>query len=273
MATPIGNLQDLSARAISVLQNVALIAAEDTRHSQTLFRQFNIRSQCLPYHEHSAEKTARAVISELAAGQDVALISDAGTPLISDPGYRLIDQVQTAGYRVSPIPGACALVAALSASGLPTDAFRFYGFLPAKSAARIRRLESLQDSPDTLVFYEAPHRIAEFCRDCSTVFGAERQAVLARELTKQFETIARGALGELSAWIDQDSNQQRGEIVMLIEGLKGDSQHAELEAQRVLSLLLTELPVKRAAKLASEITGAKKNHLYDLALQWQDEQK
>lgn len=271
VATPIGNLQDISARAIAVLDSVALVAAEDTRHSQRLFNHLNIRCDCIPYHEHSEEKTAQRVINVLQSGEDVALISDAGTPLISDPGFQLLRAVQNAGANVAPIPGASALVAALSVSGLATDSILFDGFLPAKQVARCKRLESLSALPQTLVFYEAPHRIEACLKDTVQVLGGDREAVLARELTKQFETVRRDTLGGLLEWVQSDSNQQRGEIVLLCEGARVEAD--EDYGEHVLQTLLEELPLKQAAALASRITGVKKNELYKRALAWQEKQK
>ncbi len=264
VATPIGNLQDISARAIDVLSSVALVAAEDTRHSQRLFNHLNIRCDCIPYHEHSEEKTAQRVINVLLAGDDVALISDAGTPLISDPGFRLIRQLQERNITVSPVPGPSALIAALSVSGLPTDSFMFGGFLPAKSGARKNRLEAFVAYPHTLIFYEAPHRILACLQDMAEVMGASRSAVLARELTKRFETVRKAPLAEIIDWVAGDSNQQRGELVVLLEGAAADP--AADDVRQVLAVLLAELPLKQAVSLAAKLSGVKKNEVYALAL-------
>ncbi len=269
VATPIGNLEDISARAVRVLTEVALIAAEDTRHSQRLLQHFGINTPLQACHEHNERDQGGRFIARLLAGEDVALISDAGTPLISDPGFHLVRQARAAGVRVVPIPGACALVAALSAAGLPSDRFIFEGFLPAKSTARCARLETIKEEPRTLIFYEAPHRLLESLQDMGKVFGADRLAVLARELTKTFETLKGLPLGELSKWVASDANQQRGECVLLVAGWQapeGDSA-VSAEALRVLDLLLEDLPVKRAAAVAAEITGARKNVLYQIALE------
>jgi 16S rRNA (cytidine1402-2'-O)-methyltransferase len=269
VATPIGNLEDISARAVRVLTEVALIAAEDTRHSQRLLQHFGINTPLQACHEHNERDQGGRFIARLLAGEDVALISDAGTPLISDPGFHLVRQARAAGVRVVPIPGACALVAALSAAGLPSDRFIFEGFLPAKSTARCARLEAIKEEPRTLIFYEAPHRLLESLQDMGKVFGADRLAVLARELTKTFETLKGLPLGELSKWVASDANQQRGECVLLVAGWQapeGDSA-VSAEALRVLDLLLEDLPVKRAAAVAAEITGARKNVLYQIALE------
>jgi len=268
VATPIGNLGDMVPRAVDILQSVALIAAEDTRHSRRLLDHFNIPTRCVSYHDHSTEAELAALLAHLQQGQSVALISDAGTPLVSDPGYRLVDAVLSAGIRVVPIPGASALIAALSAAGLPTDRFAFEGFLPAKTAARRQRLQSLVAETRTLVFYEAPHRLLETLQDMREVCGAERVAVLARELTKLHETIHRAPLGQMCDWVMADANQQRGECVLMLRGAEmGDE--AVAEQVRVLKVLLEDLPLKQAAALAAKITGGKKNALYELALSWQ----
>ena len=271
VATPIGNLDDISARALRTLSEVVLIAAEDTRHSARLLQHFGIATPLQACHEHNEREHGGRFIGRLQAGDDVALISDAGTPLISDPGYHLVRQARAAGVRVVPIPGACALVAALSAAGLPSDRFIFEGFLPAKMAGRRTRLEMLREEPRTLIFYEAPHRILECIEDLCAIFGGERLAVLGRELTKTFETLKGLPLGELREWVAADSNQQRGECVLLVAGWEapqGDDQ-LRVEALRVLDLLLAELPLKRAAALAAEITGVRKNLLYQVALERQ----
>ncbi|QKL03620.1 16S rRNA (cytidine(1402)-2'-O)-methyltransferase [Pseudomonas sp. NY5710] len=272
VATPIGNLDDMSARALKVLADVALIAAEDTRHSIRLLQHFGIDTPLAACHEHNERDEGGRFLGKLLAGEDVALVSDAGTPLISDPGYHLVRQARAAGVSVVPVPGACALIAALSAAGLPSDRFIFEGFLPARQAGRLARLEQVREEPRTLIFYEAPHRILECLQDMETVFGGERPALLARELTKTFETLKGLPLAELRAFVAGDSNQQRGECVVLVGGWSAPEgeQAISSEAQRVLDLLLAELPLKRAAALASEITGVRKNLLYQLAL---DKQK
>jgi len=271
VATPIGNLDDISARALAILRDVALIAAEDTRHSARLMQHFGISTPLAACHEHNEREQGGRFLARLQAGEDVALISDAGTPLISDPGFHLVRQVRAAGIPVVPVPGACALIAGLSAAGLPSDRFIFEGFLPAKAAARRARLERVREEPRTLIFYEAPHRILECVEDMRAVFGDERQAVLARELTKTFETIKGLPLVELHEWIAADGNQQRGECVVLVSGWQAPEgeEAVSAEALRVLDLLLGELPLKRAAALAAEITGVRKNLLYQLALERQ----
>nr|WP_276583816.1 16S rRNA (cytidine(1402)-2'-O)-methyltransferase [Pseudomonas sp. RIT-PI-AD] len=268
VATPIGNLDDISARALRILRDAALVAAEDTRHSVRLLQHFGIETPLIACHDHNEREQGGRILARLQAGDDVALVSDAGTPLISDPGFHLVRQVRAAGVRVVPVPGACALVAALSAAGLPSDRFIFEGFLPAKATARRARLEHIKEEPRTLIFYEAPHRLLDCLGDLRAVFGDERQAVLARELTKTFETLKGAPLAELIDWVAADSNQQRGECVLLVAGWQAPEGEEALsaEALRVLDLLLAELPLKRAAALAAEITGVRKNLLYQAAL-------
>ncbi|MCY1433904.1 Ribosomal RNA small subunit methyltransferase I [compost metagenome] len=271
VATPIGNLDDISARALRVLREVALVAAEDTRHSVRLLQHFGIDTPLAPCHEHNEREQGGRFLERLQAGEDVALISDAGTPLISDPGYHLVRQARAAGIPVVPVPGACAVIAALSAAGLPSDRFVFEGFLPAKTAGRRARLEALREEPRTLIFYEAPHRLLECLQDMAEVFGEQRDALLARELTKTFETLKGLPVGELRDWVAADSNQQRGECVILVAGwqVPEGEDAISAEALRVLDLLLAELPLKRAAALAAEITGVRKNLLYQAALERQ----
>ncbi len=268
VATPIGNLDDISARAMKVLREVSLIAAEDTRHSLRLLQHFGITTPLAACHEHNERDEGSRFIAKLLAGEDVALISDAGTPLISDPGYHLVRQARAAGISVVPVPGACALIAALSAAGLPSDRFIFEGFLPAKAVGRRARLELLKEEPRTLIFYEAPHRILECLQDMETVFGGERPALLARELTKTFETLKGSPLSELRGFVEADANQQRGECVVLVAGWTAPENDDAVgsEAMRILDLLLQEMPLKRAAALAAEITGVRKNLLYQVAL-------
>ncbi|PNQ92068.1 16S rRNA (cytidine(1402)-2'-O)-methyltransferase [Pseudomonas gingeri NCPPB 3146 = LMG 5327] len=271
VATPIGNLDDISARAMKVLRDVSLIAAEDTRHSLRLLQHFGIATPLAACHEHNERDEGSRFIAKLLAGEDVALISDAGTPLISDPGYHLVRQARAAGIKVVPVPGACALIAALSAAGLPSDRFIFEGFLPAKAVGRRSRLELLKEEPRTLIFYEAPHRILECLQDMELVFGPERPALLGRELTKTFETLKGLPLGELRGFVEADSNQQRGECVVLVAGWTAPETDDAVgaEAMRILDLLLKEMPLKRAAALAAEITGVRKNVLYQVALEKQ----
>src|SRR5690242_12028000 len=223
VATPIGNLADLSARAREILSGVDLIAAEDTRHSAALLAQFGIATRTLALHEHNEREKSAELVHRLREGAQIALISDAGTPLVSDPGYRLVRAAREAGIAVSPVPGACAAIAALSVAGLPSDRFVFEGFLPAKAAARRAHLQTLMTEMRTLIFYESSHRIVEALEDLVVVFGGERRAVLARELTKLFETVLDGALAELAARVNTDSNQQRGEFVLLVAGADADA--------------------------------------------------
>ncbi|MEH6539460.1 16S rRNA (cytidine(1402)-2'-O)-methyltransferase [Halopseudomonas sp.] len=268
VATPIGNLQDMSPRALQVLKDVRLIAAEDTRHSARLMQHFGIDTPMTACHDHNERDKGERLVERLLAGDDVALISDAGTPLISDPGYHLVRQAREAGVRVSPVPGACALIAALSAAGMPSDRFAFEGFLPAKAHGRRQRLQALAAEDRTWMVYEAPHRLLECLQDMQQVLGDERRVLLARELTKTFETLRAAPLSELVKWVAGDSDQQRGECVLVVEGAPApQADEVGDEALRVLDLLLAELPLKRAAKLASEITGVRKNLLYQIALE------
>jgi 16S rRNA (cytidine1402-2'-O)-methyltransferase len=270
VATPLGNLQDMSLRGLAVLKAVAAVAAEDTRHSQRLFDAFGITTRLVALHEHNENEAAAEVIRMLTAGQHVALITDAGTPAVSDPGARAVARVQDAGFAVVPVPGACAAIAALSASGLADGHFHFHGFLPTKSAARRAVLETLRHLPATLVFYEAPHRIAESLDDLAASFEPTRQIVVARELTKMFEQIVRMPVADAPAWLAADANRARGEFVLLVAAAP-PAEGLSPEVDRVLRLLLAELPVKQAAKLAAGITGAAKNALYERALELRDE--
>ena len=273
VATPIGNLGDMVPRAVETLQTVALIAAEDTRHSSRLLSHFDIKTPCIAYHDHSDDTRVDQLVARLQGGESIALISDAGTPLVSDPGYRLVRSARQTGIQIVPIPGACAMIAALSAAGLPSDRFAFEGFLPAKQVARCAQLQSLAADLRTLIFYEAPHRILETLQDMAQVFGAEREVVMARELTKTFESFHRCPLGEAHDWLLADANRQRGEFVLLVEAAPPAEDDADArEAERVLQLLLADLPLKQAVKLAVDITGGKKNALYQLALQLNDAQ-
>lgn len=267
VATPIGNLGDMVPRAVEVLQSVSLVAAEDTRHSRRLLDHFGIATRCVAYHDHSTPAELESLMARLSAGDDVALITDAGTPLLSDPGFRLVAAAQAGGVRVSPVPGACAAVAALSVAGLPTDRFAFEGFLPARPTGRQRLLEGLVGESRTLIFYEAPHRLLETLTDLERIFGGEREAVLARELTKLHETVRRLPLRSLRAWVAEDPNQVRGECVLVVQGAPART-GVDADAERVLRLLLEELPLKQASALAARITGQKKNELYELALRW-----
>ncbi len=266
VATPIGNLSDISERAIQILQEVDLIAVEDTRHSGKLLQHIGVSTPMLALHEHNENKKIQDIIAKLLAGTSIALISDAGTPLISDPGYQLVKAALAADINVSPAPGPSALIAALSVSGLPSDAFIFEGFLPNKSAGRIKKLETLADENRTLIFYEAPHRIVACLQDMLQVFGAKRSAAIARELTKTFETIKNDSLENLLAWVEADTNQQRGEFVVLVQGKEKDNNVVDSEAEFILDTLMQELPLKQASHLAAKITGIKKNTLYQIGL-------
>ncbi|MBA1247212.1 MULTISPECIES: 16S rRNA (cytidine(1402)-2'-O)-methyltransferase [Pseudomonas] len=271
VATPIGNLEDISARALRILKEVSLIAAEDTRHSSRLLQHFGINTPLAACHDHNEREQGGRFINRLLEGGSVALVSDAGTPLISDPGFHLVRQARAAQIPVVPVPGASAVIAALSAAGLPSDRFIFEGFLPAKATARRSRLDALKQEERTLIFYEAPHRLLESVEDLAAIMGDERVAVLARELTKTFETIKDAPLGELVDWIRSDSNQQRGECVLLISGYESPEKDSLTpEAVRILNILLAEMPLKRAAALAAEITGERKNMLYQFALEQQN---
>ena len=268
VATPIGNLGDLSARAQATLQQCALVAAEDTRHSGSMLRQFGIATPLVSLHEHNEPERAGALLGRLQRGESVALVSDAGTPAISDPGFALVRMAAAAGIAVVAVPGPCAAIAALSVAGLPTDRFCFEGFLPAREAARRSCLEALAAEPRTLVFYESPHRLAGALQDCVTAFGAARPAVIARELTKLHESLYRGTLGELQARAQADADMARGEIVLLVAGAPGASADGEAaELDRILRLLLARLPLSQAAELGAAITGARGNEAYKRALQ------
>ena len=268
VATPLGHLGDITLRAIATLKAVALIAAEDTRTSATLLQHYGIQTKTIAAHQHNEAGAAARIVALLADGHSVALISDAGTPGVSDPGARIVQAVRAAGHAVVPVPGANAAVAALSASGFDGP-FHFAGFLPPKSAARRKVLAGFKASAAALVCYEAPHRIVDLADDLAREFAATRRVVIARELTKRFETIHACTVSELAAWLKADSNQQRGEFVVLIEGA-AETANAngalDAEALRVLTILLGELPVKTAAALAARITGAAKNTLYAAAL-------
>ena len=273
VATPIGNLRDISLRALDVLGSADVIAAEDTRNSGHLLTHHGIAAnRLMALHQHNERGAAEKVIALLAQGQSVALVTDAGTPAVSDPGALLVADVRAAGYRVIPIPGANAALAALSASGLPAPHFLFYGFLPNKSAARCRALQDLADLPYTLVFYEAPHRILECVADLHSVYGGERQIVFAREITKLFESIHRCTLAEAMDWLNADANNQRGEFVLLVSGAVAREEGLDAEAERVLALLLKELPLKQAVQLAVQITGVSKNELYQRALEIKEQE-
>lgn len=270
VATPIGNLADITYRAVEVLKQVDLIAAEDTRHSRRLMEHYGIQTRLLAYHEHNEQQQSLVLLEKLQSGLDVALISDAGTPLINDPGYRLLTAVHEVGIKVIPIPGPNAAIAALSVCGLPVNRFAFEGFPPAKSSQRLRYYEQLAASDYTLVFYESSHRIVESLRDAGQAFGSERIAVIARELTKTYETVRQGTLASLLAFVSEDTNQQKGEFVVIISPQPSRSEtEDEAEIHHMLQKLLPILSVKQASQVIAVLTGQKKNKVYQMALSLQ----
>ena len=267
VATPIGNLGDITLRAIEMLKMVDAIAAEDTRHTSGLLSHFGISKKLIAVHEHNEQQSAEKLLAQLKKGENIALVTDAGTPGISDPGAVVVNVVRKAGIKVVPIPGVSAVITALSASGITQNGFYFHGFLPASGAARRKQLEALKAQTVTLVLYEAPHRIVECVEDLAKVLGGERQLTFARELTKTFETIYTCPVSLASDWLQADSNQQRGEFVLLVEAAPVVKlQEISEEARRVLKCLLAELPLKQSVALATEITQLKKNDLYEFAL-------
>ncbi|MCW8987278.1 MAG: 16S rRNA (cytidine(1402)-2'-O)-methyltransferase [Gammaproteobacteria bacterium] len=271
VATPIGNMGDMTERALKTLSEVDVIAVEDTRRSGQLLRNFDISTPMIAVHEHNERQICSSLLERIEKGESIALISDAGTPLLSDPGYFLVNQAREKNLSVVPVPGVSAVITALSVAGLPTDRFVFEGFLPAKSTARQQKLEKLKDESRTVIFYEAPHRIIDMLKDCQLVFGGERKVVLARELTKTFETVHGDVLDALIPWVEADENQRKGEFVVLIHGAEArDDIGIDAESERILLILLKELPVKQAAALAANITGLKKNALYQFALAQKD---
>ena len=268
VATPIGNLDDMTLRAIQVLRDVDVVAAEDTRHSRSLLDHFGITTRLVSYRDHNEEASTQGLLTLLAEGQAVALISDAGTPLISDPGYRLVQAALSSGIQVIPIPGASAVIAALCVSGMATDRFSFEGFLPAKQVARQSVFKALQRETQTLVFYEAPHRIRDALLDICTVMGPDRRVTLARELTKRFEQIWYGPVSEAIAHIDARSIPERGEFDLLVAGMSSVKPSVDqAEARRLMALLLPEMPPRRAAEIVSQMTGEKKKIMYELAVE------
>ena len=262
VATPIGNLGDLSPRALEVLRVVDAICAEDTRHTRQLLAHYGIERPLLSLHEHNEEAAAGPLVARMAAGDALALVSDAGTPLVSDPGFRLVRAARAAGIRVSPVPGASALVAALSVAGLPSDRFVFEGFLPARASARRERLQALASETRTLLFYESSHRIGDALDDMASAFGGTRAAVVARELTKLFETVLDGSLDALRAQVAADPNQRRGEFVVAVHGADPDTGTRTADGRRVYALLAPHLPPSTAARIAAEISGASRKDLY-----------
>ena len=270
VATPIGHLDDMTYRAVQVLEFVSLIAAEDTRQSAPLLKHYNITTALTAVHDHNETQKIDEIIKKLQNGENVALISDAGTPLISDPGFRLVRAAQQANIRVTPIPGACAAIAALSSAGLPSDRFLFVGFLPSKSSQRQVQLEQLKNHSETLILYEAPHRIVSCLTDIQEIFGADRRIGFAREITKTFETIVQKPVGELLEWVKADHHQQKGEMVLVIAGNPNEVDLEQQKVDQLLTRLLEDLSIKSASQLAADLTGLKKKALYQRALELQE---
>ena len=270
VATPIGHLDDMTYRAVQVLEFVSLIAAEDTRQSAPLLKHYNITTPLTAVHDHNEKQKIDEIIKKLQNGENVALISDAGTPLISDPGFRLVRAAQQANIRVTPIPGACAAIAALSSVGLPSDRFLFVGFLPAKSSQRQAQLEQLKNHSETLILYEAPHRIVSCLTDIQEIFGADRRIGFAREITKTFETIVQKPISELLEWVKADHHQQKGEMVLVIAGNPNEVDLEQQKVDQLLTRLLQDLSIKSASQLAADLTGLKKKALYQRALELQE---
>ena len=278
VATPIGNLGDITQRALDTLRNVSVIAAEDTRNTKSLLAHYGIGAKLIAVHEHNERNAADGIVKLLSEGQSVALVTDAGTPAVSDPGARVVSAVCEAGFAVVPIPGACALIAALSASGEGEHGFLFHGFLPVKEGDRRRALESLKPSPYAIVLYESPHRVVESVATMATVMTDERELIICRELTKKFEAIVRLKLNEAVAWLESDANNQRGEFVLILSSPSiGEATEAKmaqtLELERTLIILLEALPLKQAVTLAVKLTGEKKNRAYEMALKVQSAAK
>ena len=267
IATPIGNRADMGERAISILKQVDLIAAEDTRHSKGLLQHYNITTPMQAYHDHNEEQATPKLIQRLLEGDNIAIISDAGTPLLSDPGYHLVKAAHASSIKVSPVPGACAAIAALSVSGLATDRFMFAGFAPHKQGARQNFYREFEHQVATLVFYESSHRIVASLKDMLLIFGEKRRVVLAREISKLFETVYSSTIGDLLDWLQADANQQKGEFVLVLEGAEEQMNPQFAELEQLLKILLEELPVKQASQIAAKITGVKKNQIYKLALE------
>ncbi|WP_060465447.1 16S rRNA (cytidine(1402)-2'-O)-methyltransferase [Acinetobacter sp. LMB-5] len=267
VATPIGHLDDMTFRAIDILKSVSIVAAEDTRQSAQLFKHYNISTQLTACHDHNESNKIEQLVQRLLAGDNVALISDAGTPLISDPGFKLVRAAQEHGIKVVPVPGACAAIAALSAVGLPSDRFSFEGFLPSKASQRISQLEKLKNETQTLIFYEAPHRILECVKNMAEVFGENRPVGFAREITKTFETIKKMTLKDLVSFIENDHNQEKGEIVLVVGGVPEKTDLEQEKLDELLKRLLQDLSVKAASQLAADLTGVKKKVAYQRALE------
>jgi len=266
VATPIGNLADISQRAKTTLESVAFVAAEDTRHTGQLLKHLGIKNKLVSLHDFNERNKTAFIIEQLEQGENIALVSDAGTPLISDPGFFLVREVRSAGFTVVPVPGACAMVAALSVSGIATDRFAFEGFLASKSATRQKQLKALVNEQRTMIFYESTHRIESSIGDMKSIFGGERHATIARELTKTFETIYTDTLDNLINWMHGDKQQKKGEFVVIVSGNPQESSSSEIEADRMVDILLTQLPITQAASLVAEISGERKKDLYQRAL-------
>ncbi|AUI67209.1 MULTISPECIES: 16S rRNA (cytidine(1402)-2'-O)-methyltransferase [Glaesserella] len=268
VATPIGNLSDITQRALTILETVDLIAAEDTRHSGILLSHYGIKKPFFALHDHNEQQKAAILVEKLQQGQNIALISDAGTPLISDPGFHLVRHCRQAGIHIVPIPGACAAITALCSSGIASDRFCFEGFLPAKSKARCDKLTALSDEPRTLIFYESTHRILECLSDMQSIFGEDRYLVMARELTKTWETIHGDSIANLISWLSEDNNRIKGEIVLIVEGKSEQSSNNEISPQalKLLARLSEELPLKKASAIVADTFGYKKNELYQYGL-------
>ena len=268
VATPIGNLQDITQRALDTFAQVDLIAAEDTRHSGLLLSHYGIKKPFFALHDHNEQEKAHILVEKLKQGSNIALISDAGTPLISDPGFHLVRQCREAGIRVVPLPGACAAITALCASGIASDRFCFEGFLPAKSKARKDKLENIAEEDRTLIFYESTHRILDTLEDMQSVLGEERYIVLAREITKTWETITGNMIKNLREWLLEDPNRTKGEMVLIVEGKPKSDNNDEIspQAMKALELIAEELPLKKAAAIVAELYGYKKNALYQFGL-------
>ncbi|WP_286234543.1 16S rRNA (cytidine(1402)-2'-O)-methyltransferase [Thalassotalea sediminis] len=268
VATPIGNLGDISQRAIDTLRDVDIIACEDTRHTKKLLSAFSINGKTMSLHDHNERQKQEYIGEQLTAGNNVALVSDAGTPLISDPGFHLVRYCRQLGLNVSPVPGACAAIAALSVAGLPTDRFAFEGFLPSKSGARQATLQNVANETRTMVFYDAPRRAIDTVADIVTVLGEERYIVIARELTKTFETIHSAKAGEMHAWLSNDPNQLKGEMVLIIEGMTASASEITADVERALKRVLKELPPKKACAVIADLYSVNKKALYELSLSY-----
>lgn len=270
VATPIGNLDDITLRAINTLKQVDLIAAEDTRHSGLLLQHLGIKAKLIALHDHNEQEKSQLLIEKIKSGLSIALISDAGTPLINDPGYHLVKACRENNINVVPVPGACAAIAALCVAGLPSDRFSYEGFLPAKTKARQDYLTKLLDESRTMIFYESTHRLLDTLHDMQTIWGGDKQIVLAKELTKTWETIVNFSIIELIDWLQEDSNRQKGEFVLIVEGNNKTNDVIDSKAINTLKLLLKELPLKKAAAISAEIYGLKKNQLYQLGLTFEN---